>query len=132
MGCSPWGRKESGTTEQSNTHTHYGTRSERPFQTTEVAIDTGERHKEKGTKDFLDLFLYKIHTVDVQYRQNDNVSTLPRGKPGNHYYQISDKVQNKAPYSRGYGFFPAVMYRCKSWTIKKAECRRIDAFEPWC
>ena len=29
-------------------------------------------------------------------------------------------------------FFPVVMYRCKSWTIKKAECRRIDAFELWC
>ena len=28
--------------------------------------------------------------------------------------------------------FPVVMYRCKSWTIKKAECRRIDAFELWC
>ena len=27
--------------------------------------------------------------------------------------------------------FPVVMYRCESWTIKKAECRRIDAFEPW-
>ena len=28
--------------------------------------------------------------------------------------------------------FPVVMYGCQSWTIKKAECRRIDAFEPWC
>ena len=28
--------------------------------------------------------------------------------------------------------FPVVMYRCESWTIKKAECRRIDAFELWC
>ena len=28
--------------------------------------------------------------------------------------------------------FPAVMYRCESWTIKKAERRRIDAFELWC
>ena len=28
--------------------------------------------------------------------------------------------------------FPVVMYRCKSWTIKKAEHRRIDAFELWC
>ena len=28
--------------------------------------------------------------------------------------------------------FPAVMYRCESWTIKKAECRRIDAFDLWC
>ena len=28
--------------------------------------------------------------------------------------------------------FPVVMYKCKSWTIKKVECRRIDAFELWC
>ena len=28
--------------------------------------------------------------------------------------------------------FPVVMYGCESWTIKKAECRRIDALELWC
>ena len=28
--------------------------------------------------------------------------------------------------------FPVVMYGCECWTIKKAECQRIDAFEPWC
>ena len=28
--------------------------------------------------------------------------------------------------------FPVVMYGCKSWTIKKAECQRTDAFELWC
>ena len=28
--------------------------------------------------------------------------------------------------------FPVVMYGCESWTIKTAECRRIDAFEVWC
>ena len=28
--------------------------------------------------------------------------------------------------------FLVVMYECESWTIKKAECRRIDAFELWC
>ena len=27
--------------------------------------------------------------------------------------------------------FPVVMYRCESWTVKKAECQRIDVFEPW-
>ena len=27
---------------------------------------------------------------------------------------------------------PAVMYRCESWTIKKVECQRIDAFKLWC
>ena len=29
-------------------------------------------------------------------------------------------------------FFPVVMYECESWTVKKAESRRIDAFELWC
>ena len=28
--------------------------------------------------------------------------------------------------------FPVVMYECESWTVKKAECRRIDGFEVWC
>ena len=28
--------------------------------------------------------------------------------------------------------FPVVMYVCESWTVKKAECRKIDAFELWC
>ena len=38
---------------------------------------------------------------------------------------------NKGLSSQNYGF-PVVMYVCESWTIKKAECRRIDAFELWC
>ena len=29
-------------------------------------------------------------------------------------------------------FFPVIMYGCESWTVKKAEHRRIDAFELWC
>ena len=29
-------------------------------------------------------------------------------------------------------YFIHVMYECESWTVKKAECRRIDAFELWC
>ena len=28
--------------------------------------------------------------------------------------------------------FPVVMYQCESWTVKKAECQRINAFELWC
>ena len=38
---------------------------------------------------------------------------------------------NKCTSSQGYGF-PVVMYGCERWTIKKAEHRRIDAFELWC
>ena len=36
---------------------------------------------------------------------------------------------NKGPSSQSYGFS---MYGCQSWTVKKAESRRIDAFELWC
>ena len=39
---------------------------------------------------------------------------------------------NKGPYSQSCGFFPVVMNGCDSWTIKKAECQRIYAFELWC
>ena len=28
--------------------------------------------------------------------------------------------------------FPAVMYGCESWTVKKAECQKIDALDQWC
>ena len=38
---------------------------------------------------------------------------------------------NKGQSSQGYGF-PMVIYGCESWTIKKAELQRIDAFELWC
>ena len=38
---------------------------------------------------------------------------------------------NKGPSSQSHGF-PVVMYRCESWTIKKVEHRRTDAFELWC
>ena len=38
---------------------------------------------------------------------------------------------SKGPYSQSYSF-PVVMYGCESWTIKKAEGRRTDAFELWC
>ena len=38
---------------------------------------------------------------------------------------------NKGPSSQGI-IFPVVIYGCESWTVKKAEHRRIDAFELWC
>ena len=38
---------------------------------------------------------------------------------------------NKVPSRQGYGF-PVVMYGCESWTIKKAECWRMNTFELWC
>ena len=48
-----------------------------------------------------------------------------RIKKQRHYFA------NNGLYGQKYGF-PVVMYRCENWTIKKAECQRIDAFELWC
>ena len=41
-------------------------------------------------------------------------------------------IANKGPYIVKAMVFPVVMYGCESWTIKKAECHRIDASELWC
>ena len=52
-------------------------------------------------------------------------------QPRQHIKKQRHYSANKSPSSQGYGF-PVVMYGCESWTIKKAEHQRIDAFEPWC
>ena len=52
-------------------------------------------------------------------------------QPRQHIKKQRHYFANKAPSSQSPGF-PVVMYGCESWTIKKAECQRIDAFELWC
>ena len=52
-------------------------------------------------------------------------------QPRQHIKNQRHHFANKGPSSQDYGF-PVVMYGCESWTIKKAEYRRIDAFELWC
>ena len=41
-------------------------------------------------------------------------------------------LPTKVCIARAMVVFPVVMYGCESWTVKKAECQRIDAFELWC
>ena len=54
------------------------------------------------------------------------------------YDQPREHIKKQRPYVANNGLsskshaFPVVMYGCTSWTIKKAECLRIDAFELWC
>ena len=50
---------------------------------------------------------------------------------GQHIKKQRHYFVNKGPLSQGYGF-SSVMYGCESWTIKKTEHRRADAFELWC
>ena len=52
-------------------------------------------------------------------------------QPRQHIKKQRHYFANKGPYSQSYGF-SIVMYGCESWTIKKAEGQRIDAFELWC
>ena len=52
-------------------------------------------------------------------------------QPRQHIQKQRYYFANKGQSSQGYGF-PVVMYGCESWTIKKAESRRIKAFELWC
>ena len=52
-------------------------------------------------------------------------------QPRQHIKKQRCYFANKGPYSKVM-VSPVAMYRCGSWNIKKAECRRIDAFELWC
>ena len=52
-------------------------------------------------------------------------------KPRQHIKKQRHRFANKGPYSQSYGF-SSIMYVCESWTVKKAECRRIDAFKLCC
>ena len=52
-------------------------------------------------------------------------------QPRQHIKMQRHYFANKGPSSQGCSF-PVVRYGCESWTVKKAECQRIDAFELWC
>ena len=52
-------------------------------------------------------------------------------QPRHHIKKQRHCFANKILSSQGYGL-PVVMYGCESWTVKKADNRRIDAFELWC
>ena len=47
-------------------------------------------------------------------------------------FKSRDITADKDLYNQSYMVFPVVVYRCESWTIKKVECRRTDAFKLWC
>ena len=52
-------------------------------------------------------------------------------QPRQHIKKQRHYFANKCPYSQAM-VFPVVIYGCESWTIKKTEHQKIDAFEPWC
>ena len=66
---------------------------------------------------------HKIKTLAPWKKSHD--------KPRQHIRKERYHFANKGPYSQTM-VFPVVMYECESWTIKKAEHQRIDAFKLWC
>ena len=52
-------------------------------------------------------------------------------EPRQHIKKQRHCFANKGLYIKGM-IFPLVMYGCESWTIKKAQCQRINGFELWC
>ena len=53
-------------------------------------------------------------------------------KPRQHIKKHRFRFVNKGPHSQSYDFFPVIVHRCESWTIRKPECCRMDAFQLWC
>ena len=80
--------------------------------------------------------MYISKGMRVWSRRHFPVIELKTKEPGliteRFIYSPKTSLCNKGPYSQSYGSFPVVMYGCESWSIKKAEYRRIDAFKLWC
>ena len=53
-------------------------------------------------------------------------------QPKEHIKEQRRYFANKCLSSQSWVFFPVVLYGCENWTIKKAECQKINAFEMWC
>ena len=92
-----------------------------------------EEGKVKTVTDFIFLG-FKI-TVDGDCSHEMKRHLAPWKKSYNKPRQCIKKQRyyfaDKGPYSQSYAF-PVVMHRCESWTIRKAECWRTDAFKLWC
>ena len=78
-----------------------------------------------GASKLLQMVIAAMKLKDAYSLEGKYDQTRQHIKKQRHYFA------NKGPSSQGYDF-PVVMYGCESWAIKKAESRRIDAFELWC
>ena len=72
-----------------------------------------------------------LQMVTAAIKLKDTCSLEEKLWPREHIKKQRHYFADKGPSSQSYGF-PVVMYGCDSWTIKKAERWRIDAFELWC
>ena len=91
-----------------------------------------EGERVEAVTDFI--FLGSKITVDSDCSHGIRKTLAPWKKRYDHPRQCIKKQRrhfaDKGPYS--HMVFPVVVYGCESWTIKKAECQTIDAFQLWC
>ena len=70
------------------------------------------------------LLFSKVHIQETAKKSYD--------QPRQHIKKQRHNFANKGPSSQSYGFSSSRVWMRESWTLKKAECQRIDAFELWC
>ena len=91
---------------------------------------------EKQWKQWETLFSWSSKSLQMVTAAMKLKDTCPWKKSYDKPRQLVKKQRhyfaNKGLSSQSYSFFPVVMYKCMSWTIKNAEHPRIDAFELWC
>ena len=89
----------------------------------------------KQWKQWLTLFFYaakSLQMVTAAMKLKDTYSSEGVMTNLNSIFKSRDIILQTKVHLVKTMVFPVVMYGCESWTIKKGECRRIDAFELWC
>ena len=89
------------------------------------SMEQWDGHMGLGMKCEVWPFFYVVTPTRNIHMEDDLAIWCNQLKSKGHYFA------NKHPSSQSYGFL-VVTYGCESWTIKKAKCQRIDAFELWC
>ena len=90
-----------------------------------------QRIARRGKKTFLSVQFKEIEENNRMGKTRDLFKKIRDDKPRQHVKKQRQHFADKSAFSKSYGFFSVVMYRCESWTTKKAECLRIDAFKLW-
>ena len=118
--------------EHERAHLRLNIRNTKIMASNPIIVWQAEGEKVEAVTDFL--FLSSKITADGDCSQEIRRRLLLGRKAMTKLDSVlksRDFTANKAPYSQGY-VFPVIMDGCESWTVKKAECQRIDAFELWC
>ena len=106
------------------------------IQKTKIMVSSPITSWQRGQKWKLTDFISLGSRITVDGGCSHKIKTLApwkksHDKPRQHIRKERYHFANKGPYSQTM-VFPVVMYECESWTIKKAEHQRIDAFKLWC